>query len=275
MANDTNIPDNAIKTAFDLGRMGVPTVARPDGGMAVLVPRDTQRIEFDPIDKPLPTYIDQDVTLHDEGSFCSYINRFKGADTQLFAEPGFLASGAARIVAALDYHKAGGIPAQCAHEATYRPRYSDQWSRWQNACRQPMRQTEFAEFIEECRADIREPDAARLLDIVRTFKAGKKVEFDSLTYQSDGSVKLVYDEKTEQKGSSGPLPEQMTLGIPVYFRGTLYAVPVLVRYRLGQGAVTFSLKLDRADIIEDTAFGEMAKRVADATGIAPYLGRHG
>jgi hypothetical protein len=79
--------------------------------------------------------------------------------------------------------------------------------------------------------------------------------------------------ETRKKGSSGPLPEVMTLGIPVYFRGTAYAVPVLVRYRLGSGAVQFQLKMDRADIIEDAAFGELTARIGAATGIAPYLGR--
>lgn len=67
--------------------------------------------------------------------------------------------------------------------------------------------------------------------------------------------------------------ETMTLGIPVYFRGTVYAVPVLVRYRVGNGGVQFQLKMDRADLIEDAAFGELVAATDEATGIEVYLGR--
>jgi uncharacterized protein YfdQ (DUF2303 family) len=267
----TNTIDN-LRTALDAGASAAPSHDTPDGGKIIVVPQGYRAEKVPPLEPKLPR-IRQGVTLHDRDSFTAYVNRFKqGEATRLFAEPGFLASGAARVVAVIDYH----LNSQAdhgAHTATYSPRYSDQWQRWQKACAQPMKQAEFAEFIEEVRADIVEPDAAKLLDIVRTFKASKKVEFDSVVYQPNGDVKLVYDERTEQKGSSGLLPEQMKLGIPVYFRGSAYAVPVLVRYRVSNGAVAFSLKVDRADVIEDTAFSELTKAIGEATGIDCYLGR--
>lgn len=261
-----------LRAAYDIGRLAAPTIIRPDGGIVALVPHGTQQVAFDPIDKPLPR-IDQDVTMHDRDSFASYVNRYKSDKTRLFAEPGFLAGGSgAHITASLDYHLPDK-PERCAHDAFYRPRYSDQWKRWNAACAQPMKQAEFAEFIEETRADIRDPDAAKLLDIVRTFKANKKVEFDSVAYQPNGDVKLYYDEKTLQQGASGILPEAMKLGIPVYFRGTVFAVPVFVRYKVGSGAVMFQLKMDRPDVIEDEAFGELVEAIAKATEIEVYLGR--
>lgn len=264
-----------VKALVDLGRQGSPAQEKPDGGFVLVVPTDARVHDIPPLEPKL-TRVRQHVTLHDSDSFVSYVNRYKSEKTRLFAEPGFLASGGkARITAAIDYHLPDG-PEHVVHLATYAPRYSEQWERWHKACEEPFRQAEFAEFIEETRADIREPSAAQLLDIVRTFKASKKAEFDSLTYQPNGSVKLVYDERvTQQTGSSGELPEQMTLGIPVYFRGTIYAVPVFVRYRVVQAAVVFQLKLDRADVIEDEAFGELTDAIAKATEIEVYLGRSG
>lgn len=266
----TNTIDN-LQTALAAGAAKAPSHDAPDGGKIIIVPKDYRAERVAPLEPPL-TRIHQAVTLHDRDSFVAYVNRYKSEATRIFAEPGFLAGGVAKVVAVLDYH-VPGKPDYSAHVATYAPRYSDQWQRWQKACAQPLRQAEFAEFVEEVRADIVEPDAARLLDIVRTFKASKKVDFDSVVYQPNGDVKLAYDEKTEQKGSSGVLPEQMKLGIPVYFRGSAYAVPVLVRYRVGNGAVAFSLKIDRADIIEDTAFSELTKMINEATLIDCYLGR--
>jgi uncharacterized protein YfdQ (DUF2303 family) len=243
----------------------------PDGGKIIVIPDGYRAERVAPLDKPL-TRIAQQVTMHDRDSFVAYVNRYKGEATRVFAEPGFLAGGTARMVAVLDYH-VPGKPDYGVHVATYAPRYSEQWQRWQKACSAPFKQIEFAEFIEEARADIVDPDAAKLLDVVSTFKASKKVEFDSFARLANGDVTLMYDERTEQKGKSGPLPETMTLGIPVYFRGSAYKVPVLVRYRMGDGGVKFALKMDRSDLIEDTAFSELTQAVQEATGIDVYLGR--
>ena len=74
------------------------------------------------------------------------------------------------IKAVLDYHdpNEGGatsdpVPGRTHHIATYSPRHSEQWSRWCAACSGPLRQVEFAELIEECREDIREPSAAAMI----------------------------------------------------------------------------------------------------------------
>jgi len=261
--------ENNIKTALDAGAARAPAHDLPDGSRLVIVP---EGYKAHPVEAAMPFRAKASVTMHDRDSFVGYLNRFKKEATRIFAEPGFLAGGQAKVVGVIDYHSPNA-PDHGGHSATYAPRYSEQWVRWQNACKQPLRQAEFAEFIEEVRNDIVTPDAAQLLDIVRTFKASKRVEFDSVVYQPNGDVKLGYEERTEQKGTSGTLPEQMTLGIPVYYRGTGYKVPVLVRYKVANGAVMFSLKLDRADIIEDAAFAELTKASSEATSIDCYLGR--
>lgn len=264
--SDTN---NNLETALHAVAARAPSHELPDGGRLVIVPEGYKPERIAPA---MPVRVVQAVTMHDRESFVAYVNRFKTDATRIFAEPGFLAGGQAKVVAVIDYHD----PKQAdhgGHTATYAPRYSEQWQRWHKACASPLRQAEFAEFIEEVRADIVEPDAAALLDIVRTFKASKKVEFDSVVYQPNGDVKLGYEERTQQNGSSGSLPEQMTIGIPVYYRGAGYKVPVLVRYKVGSGAVAFALKLDRADVIEDAAFAELTKVIGEATSIDCFLGR--
>lgn len=262
--------NNTLETALQVVASRAPAHDLPDGSKMVIVP-ENYRAEI--VEPAMPARIKQSVSMHDRDSFVAYVNRFKSSATQVFAEPGFLASdGKARIVAVLDYHE----PKQAdhgQHVATYTPRYSEQWQRWVKACASPFKQAQFAEFIEEVRADIVDPDAARLLDIVRTFKASKRVEFDSVVYQPNGDVKLGYEERTEQKGSSGNLPEQMKLGIPVYFRGAAYAVPVFVRYKVDNGAVVFVLKIDRAEIIEEAAFTELTAAVKEQAAIDVYLGR--
>lgn len=261
--------NNNIETALHAVASRAPSHDMPDGGKLIVVPEGYRTERVEPM---MPALIKQAVVMHDRDSFVSYVKRFATAATRIFAEPGFLSGGQAKVVAVIDYHEPNKAD-HGRHVVTYAPRYSEQWSRWVNACASPMRQAQFAEFIEEVRADIREPDAAQLLDIVRTFKASKRVEFDSVVYQPNGDVKLGYEERTEQRGSSGSLPEQMKLGIPVYFRGAPYAVPVFVRYRVESGAVVFALKIDRADVIEEAAFSELTTAINEATAIDVYLGR--
>lgn len=256
---------------IDIAAAGAPAHDTPNGGKVVLLPPGYQAHSMQPLDPKL-LRITQKVTLHDRDSFVAYVNRYKTEATRLFAEPGFLAGGAAHVTAVIDYHKPSE-PLHGVHVAVYTPRYSEQWLRWQAVCKGALAQVQFAELVEEARADIVEPEAAKLLDIVRAFKASKKVEFDSVVYQSNGDVTLGYDEKTQQRGASGPLPEVMKLGIPVYFRGATYAVPLFVRFKVDAGSVKFTLKLDRADVIEDAAFGELTKAISEAVEIGAYLGR--
>lgn len=272
----TNSTDRSVLAdAIGIASTMTPMRPLPDGGFGVVVPAGYSFQKVPPVE-PMLLRINQHPVMHDRDSFVAYVDKFKSTGSRIFAEPGFLSShGKPNIAAALDYHAEAGKPDRCAHVATYSPRYSEQWQRWHKACSGQMKQAVFAEFIEEVRADIHQPEAAQLLDIVRAFKASKKTEFDSVTYQANGDVRLVYDEKTEQKGSSGVLPEKMKLGIPVYFRGTPYAVDVFVRYRVADGGVQFALKIDRADVIEDAAFQELTKDIAAKTGVDVHLGRMG
>ena len=181
----------AIKELVRMGTHPPATVPTADGGQAVIIPDGYSAERFAPLEPPLPR-IRQAITLHDAASFIAYVNRYKTAETRLFAEPGFLASGQAHVVAVIDYHEPDKAK-YGVHVANYAPRYSDQWRFWQKHCNAPLKQVAFAELIEEARAEIRNPEAAQLLDIVRTFKANKKIDFDSVVYQPGGDVRLTYN----------------------------------------------------------------------------------
>lgn len=274
------IDKSTIDAISDLAGLRAPAIDTPDGGKALALPQGYTLHRVKPLDDPL-THIKQLITLHDAESFIAYVNAYKRHDSRIFAEPGFLASnGAPSIRAVLDYHDpqpgdSEPVPRRAAHVALYMPRYSEAWTRWTKACSGPLGQIELAEMIEECREDIRQPSAAELLDIVRTFKAQKKVSYDSVVYQPNGSVKLDYSDNVEKVGNSVNLPEQMTLGIPVYYRGDLFAVGLFIRFKLSSGVVAFSLKMDRADRLEDEAFSGLAKGIGEATGVPLHIGRLG
>jgi uncharacterized protein YfdQ (DUF2303 family) len=262
-----------LEAVYEKGRDG-KIYDTADGGKAIVIPEGYEVHEFGPLDRPL-THIKQSLLVHDIESFIDYVNLHKAADgsSRIFAEPGFLApGGVAGIIGILDYHnpdKTGRL----AHSVTYRPRYSEQWLRWKQAFTKPMTQIEFAEFTEEVHRDLVVPEGLKLLDIVRTFKGQKEVNFDSLTYQPDSSVVINYTEKVTQTGKMGAIPEKLMLGIPVYFNGEGLQCPVFLRFHLSGGKLTFMLKADRWDIVEQAAFDTLIATVTDATGIKPYLGK--
>lgn len=274
----TDISAEGLLKLIEVGAREPKPFDIPNGGKGVLVPAGYELRQLPPVNSAVTDHIVQHVTMHDADSFIAYVNEFKvGGQTRIFAEPGFLAAGETpQIVAKLDYHEPRSeVAGRVAHTARYQPRYSEQWERWTEACSKPLTQMDFADLVEEAAKDIVEPTAATLLDVVRTFKASKHVDFDSVLPTPDGSVKLHYSEQVEQRGNSAgvTLPEAMKLGIPVYFRDGLYEIKVFVRFRVTGGKALFQLKLDRADVIEDEAFKQLVERVEEATEIGAYLGR--
>lgn len=255
-----------IQTIVSLGQSSrAQVIDGPAGEKHVVIPDGFKATRIDDGEKTL-FRIKQAPTFGEAASFIDYVNRFKTARTVMFAttEP------KARIQAVIDFH-GPSEPDYCAHVAHYHPAYSEEWDRWTTAPGMP--QTAFAEFVEENRRDIVKPDAALLLDIITKFKASRKQDYDSVVYQADGTVSIAWSEKTENAGRPGvAVPTELELGIPVFFKGPRYRVPVFMRYRLDAGKLTFSLKVDRADYIETDAFDAIVASVREATGVPLYIG---
>ena len=265
----------AITKILDEGWSKQQPVRGADQSLSVFVPAGYQKHVIPPIEPPL-LRVHQRVIFTELESFLDYTKKFKRETTVLFGEPGHLAkSEYAHIDAVIDYHKSADEAMRLQHVAAFQPVYSEEWSKWVSGLPPAFEQREFAEFIEENRSDIREPTAASMLDLVTKFKASKKVEFNSVTYQPNGDVKMGWDESTQALGRGNEpitVPTEMKLGIPVFFKGELYEVPLFIRYKVGGGKVMFQLKPDRADLIESKAFEGMVKKTAETLSLPVWLG---
>lgn len=297
MTTDDSMKD-VLNAVFEQGRKAPQTISLPDRSTA-LITRDKDGgdvLNVIPFKEADLLRIEQRVTLHDEDSLIKYLKRFGLPHTKIFARPGFLAGGQADITAIIDYHEgvpelgydevpppergqpSKNTPQHVKHFAVFPPRHSEEWARWNAICNKATGQEELAEFFEECRVDIQEPHAAPLLDIVRTMKVTKDVSYDSLTYQPNGSKNLTYKEDVKQQTGgniANQLPEKIKLGIPVYFRGPRIEVEVFVRYKLSNGKLLFTLKIDRPDRIENHAFETLLKKVSDAVDVEVFYGTAG
>lgn len=267
-----------LDKVLDVGRALVPH-QRPDGGLEIMVPPNYRTMTL-PALEPTLTRIRQRVCFKDAASFIAYVKKYQASNTVIFGMPGHMAADKkAAFQAILDYHHdaADGrslAPDHAAHVAVYAPPYSPAWETWNNT--RPMAQADFGEFLEENRVDIRDPVAAQLIDLVNNLKLSKKVDYDSVVNRPNGDILLAFSDKTEAEGSrnGGPMkvPSEITLGLSVYYAGDLYALKMLMRYRLNNGKVAFMVKPDRPEDVEQDAFNKLTQKINEETGISVWLG---
>jgi uncharacterized protein YfdQ (DUF2303 family) len=194
------------------------------------------------------------VAVLDAASFIEYYTLFSDANSRVFAD-----ETKSQVLAVLDYHGAGdGGPRWGQHRVRLDLRKSPEWLTWmnQNGQAKKMSQMEFAEFIEDNTPDIREPNAATMLEMARSLQAKTDVDFSSAIRTNNGQVQFKYTENVKGTYGNGnvEIPESFTVGIPVYVGTQRVAITARLRYRLNSGKLSIWYDLLRADAIERDAF---------------------
>lgn len=201
-------------------------------------------------------------SVRDVPSFATYWTKHADGASEVYAN-----RDARTVTAVLDANTADGAR-WGQHRLHLQLQYSTAWKAWTSKDGQPMGQEEFAEFLEDNRADIVEPAAAEMLEIASSLSASTKANFESGITLSNGQRKLSYVEETTAKaGTRGDLtiPTEIRLGIRV-FEGAEFAerVTARFRYRINSGKLSLHYKLDRpADVIA-LAFEAAVNELADA-----------
>jgi hypothetical protein len=105
-----------------------------------------------------PTFIDQIVTIDQSASLIDYVNRFKNADTLIFADADEL-----EVHAVIDYHAAGSTKRGLAeHHAVLSLSHSAEWEQWNAMSGRMYEQKAFARMLDLNSGDIRQPKAATI-----------------------------------------------------------------------------------------------------------------
>lgn len=217
---------------------------------------------------PAPVRARATVTAKSVETFCAYVNRYTAEDTAIFADQETF-----RLVGIIDYHPVAGA-AWREHLVTYNAPRSLEWQTWRATSGKRMTQAEFAQFIEDNVVDIRAPVGADVLEISRNLQAKKSVEFASAIRLADGARQFGYSETVNGASRNGTLevPEEFTLGIPVFFGGIAYEVRARLRYRIDGGKLAIWYELYRPEYIERDAFEAVCREVSEATGIKVWQG---
>lgn len=216
-----------------------------------------------------PKYIKQTVTIETADSLVDYVNRYKGADTVLFAE---ISSN--RIVALIDYH-APDQAAHVSHRAKLELPFSEEWQLWTKVSGKLMAQLEFARFLEENAADVRAPDAGELLDACRDLQVRRKVNFTKAVRTASDNENFEYAEETNATTKKGDLelPTRFQLGLPVYFGDAEREVFAFLRWRLDEGSLTLGIQLHRIEHVRQAVFKQIVLDVAARTSCPAVFGK--
>ena len=215
--------------------------------------------------------------LNDAESFVAVVNDQKDESTRLFST-----ISPPTFTAVFNYHAAEAGWGD--HKAKYNAPISPEWGAWAKTDKQKLNQVEMAQFLEanlvdvvyipkaEATADkpaeVGSPDGATMLEICRTLAAKKDVEFKSAVRLGDGSTQFTYNEEVRGTAANGTLeiPEQFSIGVPVFENGEKYRVDVRFRYRIGQGGdLVMWLELVRPHKVIEDAVKQLRAQIATQT----------
>lgn len=155
-------------------------------------------------------------------------------------------------------------------------KFSEAYKAWTAYDGRLMPQEQFAEFLEDNRADIREPSAGELLEVAQTLQGTAKVDWQAGHRLVDGQRRIAFLETTEAKaGVKGELaiPTQITIGVAVFDGAAVaHAFTARFRHRIEGGNLRLMYKLDRPADVVTAAFDGLVDEVAQACGTTVLRG---
>lgn len=160
------------------------------------------------------------------------------------------------------------------YRAIYTCPPSPEWRTWFGNNGKQKTQADFARFIEDNLPDVVAPPAADMLELSRTLEARKAVNFASSTRLSNGATELQYTEEitgTSQKGKM-QVPDEFTIGIPVFKNGPGYRIICRFRYRLEGPRLLLWYEMVRPHKILEDAIKQVREQIEEGTQVKPYLG---
>ena len=222
--------------------------------------------------------------LNDAESFISVVNDQKNEATRLYStiNPPTFAAVFNHVAAEAGWGD---------HIASYNAPLAPEWKTWTGIDGKSMSQVDVAQFLEANLIDVTfiaptdpaedgtlgekgSPDGATLLELCRTLEAKKKVDFKSSVRLGDGSTQFTYNEDVQGSAVNGTMdiPEQFSIGVPVFENGEKWRVDVRFRYRINDGKLSIWFELVRPHKVIETAVKELRESIGKETGLTVLNG---
>lgn len=278
--------DNQAETIADLARKAsvVQSVSGGDGRHYLIVPDGyTAKDVTDPhgLFPRAPAYIKQRVEVQALDSLTDYVNKFKTADSMLFAD--IMANS---ITGLIDYHHDGvGVEGSAkvqkasnnAHAVTMALPFSEEWRLWTSIDGKLMGQLEFARFLEENNPDIAQPNAAELIEAARDLHALRSVKFTKVVRTDSDNENFTAEDSTtlasNRTGNNVELPREFTLNIPIYFGESSIEMKAHLRWKVGDDGMSLGFKMWRPEHIRQAEFKRIVTHAAESTSLTAVYGK--
>lgn len=168
-------------------------------------------------------------------------------------------------------------PAWRDHRASFKPEFSEEWTRWTSKHKEPFSQVEFATFIEDNMKDIAsvegQPTGAQMLEMALSFEANQDMRFKSAIRLQNGGVQMSFvqddDASTLQKMQ---VFDRFSIGIPTFWNGDAYRVDARLRYRVREGRLSFWFELIRHDKVLEAATQTLIQKIREGIGHPFFYG---
>jgi len=217
-------------------------------------------------------------------SYIDHLTRFADEDSAVFISE-------EHACTIYDYQAPKGT-ARRAQRSSYTFPVSDEWRAWKGADGKSMTQDAFASFVEDRIIDIVDPAEAidssqrvarlihaefaspqRLMELSRglSVRVGARVAQSVNLASGEGQIAFA-TEHADENGKPLRVPGAFLIQVPVFDQGTAYQIPVRLRYRVKEGAVTWTCELWRAAAVQRDAVRDIAEAVQKAAPCRVYFG---
>jgi hypothetical protein len=90
---------------------------------------------------------------------------------------------------------------------------------------------------------------------------------------STGEVQIQYDtQHQDERGAPLKVPTALLIQIPVFRAGTMYQVPVRLRYSVREGNILWRVELHKTELMAEDAFNDTKLLVTKETGLQLFVG---
>lgn len=223
----------------------------------------------------LPGHIRQRLTLLDRESFTTYVKKYKGASSQIFAT---VTQKGAHFVGVIDYHESGNerTPNHLRHVAEFAPKYSDDFEAWLLINGKALSQEDFLNHLRRWGATITSHTDADLIEISSNLEFKSAGQFSSKVERTTGGRKLTFNEtiegSTNTKAELVPVPDGIAMKSPIFQGGKEFEYSADLLYRINGGRLSITVELKRPHVVIKAAIDSLIEDIVAETEIQPLIG---
>lgn len=238
--------------------------------------------------------------LDDLASFIALTNRFKDADSVIYAKR---SETAPTFTTVFDEHRAGASTVDEAarwrkHRARFAPTPSEPWKAWKEIDGKAMTQTALVAFLEARILDIAEPPseqdasasalirtlggrttgAAGMLEIARGLKVRENSEVISVNNTATGEVEVAFRSKlTNDADQPLAIPSCFSVSAPLFEGGDPFRLWMRIQMKKvadsdGIQKIVWTMTRYRPDLIVQAGVEAMLSDIREQTGLTVLMG---